>query len=97
MNHIGMMALLQQRCLEHYMESMIIVFLVSAVYSCEKGHKILACDEMILKKIPKSLVPFSLLHKTGFTKNLIDIYTGFCRQGINFYSMETLILLGIIF
>jgi len=69
-----------------------IILLVSAVYSCEKGHKILAHDKSILEKIPNSLIPFCLLHKTGFTKDLIDICTGFCRQGINFYSMETLIL-----
>ena len=68
------------------------VLLVSAVYSCEKRHKILAHDEIVLKQLTSHLIPFCLLHKTSFTRELVDICQAFCRQGINFYCMETLIL-----
>jgi len=68
------------------------VLLVSAVYSCEKRHKLLAHDETVLKQLPSHLIPFCLLHKTGFTQELVDTCQAFCRQGINFYCMETLIL-----
>jgi len=69
-----------------------VVYLVSAVYTCDERHKILAHDEKILKLLPKTLIPFILCHKTGFTKELYDMCTLFCRRGINFYSMESLIL-----
>ena len=68
------------------------VLLVSAVYSCDERHKILAHDEMVLKQLPSLLIPFCLLHKTGFTRELFDTCQAFCRQGINFYCMETLII-----
>ena len=69
-----------------------IVLLVSAVYTCEKRHKTLAHDEIVLKQLPEPMIPFCLLHKTGFTKELVDLCVALCRQGINFYSMESLIL-----
>ena len=69
-----------------------IVLLVSAAYSCSNRHRILAHDQLILKLVPSSNVPFCLLHQTGFTKDLVDTCTTFCKQGINFYCMETLIL-----
>lgn len=69
-----------------------IVLLVSAVYTCEKRHKILAHDEIVLKQLPEPMIPFCLLHKTGFTRELVDLCVALCRQGINFYNMESLIL-----
>ena len=69
-----------------------IVLLVSAVYTCENRHKILAHDEIVLKQLPASVIPFCLLHKTGFTRELVDLCVGLCRHGINFYGMESLIL-----
>jgi len=69
-----------------------VVYLVSAVYTCDNRHKILAHDESILKLLPQTLIPFMLSHKTGFTKDLYDMCTSFCRKGINFYSMESLLL-----
>ena len=48
------------------------VLLVSAIYACEDGHRILAHDARVLKMITSpSLVPFVLLHQTGFTKDLL--------------------------
>lgn len=35
-----------------------VVLLVSAVYTCEKKHKILAHDEMMLKQLPAPVIPF---------------------------------------
>lgn len=55
-----------------------IVYLVSAVYICDKRHKILAHDESILKLLPKTLIPFILSHQTGFTIELYEICTSFC-------------------
>ena len=69
-----------------------IVYLVSAVFVCDKRHKMLAHDESILQLLPKSLIPFILSHQTGFTKELSDLCTTLCKRGINFYNMESLIL-----
>jgi len=43
---------------------------MSAVYTCDNRHKILAHDESILKLLPQTLIPFMLSHKTGSTKDL---------------------------
>ena len=69
------------------------VLLVSTVHSCEKNaYYSVAHDEIILKQISSQLIPFWLLHKTGFIYELFDTCQAFCRQGINFYWMETLII-----
>ena len=70
-----------------------IVLLVSAVYVCDNRHKLLAHDEIILGKFPAStMVPFLLLHRTGFTRELVDMCTAICRRGINFYNLESMII-----
>lgn len=70
-----------------------IIVLVSAVYVCYNRHKMLAHDETILQLFPSSaVIPFVLLHKTGFTRELVDTCTVFSRRGINFYRLESLIL-----
>jgi len=69
-----------------------IVYLVSAVYICERKHKLLAHDEAILDCFPfKSVVPFLLLHKTGFVRSFADMCTSLVRSGMNFYAIETYI------
>ena len=69
-----------------------IVLLVSAVYMCENGHKILAHDPRILKMIPcPTMVPFVLLHQTGFTRDFVDLISLLCSSGMNFHSLETTI------
>lgn len=69
------------------------VLLVSAVYACESGHKVLAHDESVLKVFPShQMVPFILLFKTGFTVELVDTCTSLCIHGMNFYKIETFIL-----
>ena len=69
-----------------------IVVLVSAVYVCGNRHKILAHDPAILELFPSNSIPFILLHKTGFTKELVDTSIALCKRGINFYRLESLIL-----
>ena len=45
-----------------------VVLLVSAVYACDSGHRLLAHDESVLNRFPTyRLIPFILLLKTGFT------------------------------
>ena len=58
-----------------------IVYLVSAVYVCDKRHKTLAHDESILQQLPRSLIPFILSHQTGFTKELFDMCIQHCATG----------------
>jgi len=52
-----------------------IVYLVSAVFVCDKRHKMLAHEESILQVLLRSLIPFILSHQTGFTKELFDLCT----------------------
>ena len=69
------------------------VLLVSAVYSCQKGHELLAHDECVLKLFPSQImIPFILLHKTGFTKDFVENIFAFCRRGVNFCEMESIVL-----
>ena len=69
-----------------------VVFLVSAVYTCENGHKLLATDSRLLNKLPsKTQIPFVLLHKTGFTRTFVNMVDSFCQTGMNFYSLEAAI------
>ena len=70
-----------------------VVLLVSAVYRCENGHKLLAHDDSILKCFPlKSMIPFILLSRTGFTRQFVNACTSLCRRGLNFYNIETMII-----
>lgn len=70
-----------------------IVILVSAVYICENRHTILAHDEVILSCYPtKAAIPFVLLHRTGFTPDLVEMCTSLVRSGMNFYNIESLIV-----
>ncbi len=69
-----------------------IVFLVSAVYTCAGGHKLVASDSRIVDKLPaKTSVPYLLLHKTGFTRRFVNLVDSLCRTGMNFYSLEAAI------
>ena len=65
---------------------------VCAIYACEDGHRILAHDAQVLKMITSpSLVPFVLLHQTGFTKEFVDLCTSMCQNGMIFHSLEAVI------
>ncbi len=64
------------------------VLLVSAVYTCKNGHRILSHDERILKEINPIAIPFVLLHKTGFTKDFVNFCCTLCQSVMNFHSLE---------
>lgn len=69
-----------------------VVLLVSAVYVCENNHRLLSHDTVILDCFPlKTVIPFVLLHKTGFVREFVETCTSLIRTGVNFYGMETLI------
>ena len=68
------------------------ILLVSAVYACDSGHKVLAHDESVLKHFPTyRMVPFILLSKTGFTAEFVDTCTSLCVHGMNCYKIQTFI------
>lgn len=70
-----------------------IVYLVSAVYTCDNQHQIMAHDELILSTLSsKMTTPFVLFHRTGFTRELVDMIIALTRKGMNFYKIESLIL-----
>jgi hypothetical protein len=51
-----------------------IVFLVSAVYVCSNNYRLLAHDPVIQNCFCfKSVIPFVLLHKTGFTREFAEM------------------------
>ena len=64
------------------------VLLVSAVYTCVNGHKLLAHDEKVLSKVMYTSIPFILLHRSGFTKDFVNFCYTFCQRGMNFQSLE---------
>ena len=68
-----------------------VILLVSAVYMCEDRHKTLANDPRILKMLPKTMIPFIMLHRSGFSQDMIDLIMSFCHRGMNFYSIEAAI------
>ena len=56
-----------------------IALLISAVYVCDNRHKLLAHDKIVLDKFPTTgMIPFLLLHRTGFTKDLVDMHVSIC-------------------
>jgi hypothetical protein len=68
------------------------VLLVSAVYLCDEGHKTLAHNPTVLDMLPsKLIVPFILVHKTGFTLNFVNLCVSLCQSGMNFHSLEGVI------
>ena len=68
------------------------MYLVSAVYVCELGYRILAHDQRILDMLPcKNMVPFVLVHKSGFTSNFVCLCASLCQNGMNFHSLEGVI------
>ena len=68
------------------------VLLLSRMYRCSMCKtSFLAHDARILCQGHPQSVPFVLLHKSGFTRALVDMIHGLVRQGMSFYAMETLL------
>ena len=52
-----------------------------------------AHDERVLKLVPNNCqIPFVLLHKTGYTKQFVEEILALCRNGMNFYKIESMII-----
>ena len=64
------------------------VFLVGAVYVCEYGHQILSTDPRILMLIPDHLIPFVLLHRTGFLKDVLQTVILLVQEGLSLRAAE---------
>ena len=69
-----------------------VTFLVSRVYSCKRGHKIIAHDARIIEMIPDSSeVPFILFHRMGVTRELVNLVHSFIYSGMTFSQIDTVL------
>ena len=67
--------------------------LVSRMYTCKKGHKIISHDPRIIEHIPPSYqVPFFLLHRTGFTRELANWVHSCVFAGMTFHEIEEVLI-----
>lgn len=64
------------------------ILLVSAVFICDDKHRTLAHDPRVLEMIPREMIPFALMHRTGFSRVFIDMVASFCHNGMNFHALE---------
>ena len=61
------------------------VLLISRVYSCSVGHEISGHDPAILAMIKsQGRIPFLLSHKTGVTRELLEMFVSMVRNGLSF-------------
>ena len=67
--------------------------LVSRLYTCKKGHKIISHDPRLMENIPPSYqVPFYLLHRTGFTLEIATWVHSCVIAGMTFHEIEDVLL-----
>lgn len=67
--------------------------LVSRLYTCKKGHKIISHDPRLMENIPSSYqVPFYLLHRTGFTHELATWVHSCVLAGMTFHEIEEVLM-----
>lgn len=67
--------------------------LVSRMYTCKKGHKIISHDPRVIENIPSSFqVPFFLLHRTGFTRELANWVHSCVFAGMTFHEIENVLI-----
>ena len=70
-----------------------IVFMTSSMYICHRDHEFKSRDARVLALFPPNIdIPFELVHRTGFTAELIEMCNSLVRSGMNFYNMESMIL-----
>ena len=68
------------------------ILLVSAVYTCQNGHKVASTDPRILLQLTEEEhMPFILLHRTGFTRDFVHTALQLFVQGLHLKSIETFI------
>lgn len=68
-----------------------IVLLISRVYTCRAGHEINGHDPAILIKC-YGRIPFLLSHKTGVTRELIEMFVSMVRNGLSFAQVHDILL-----
>lgn len=69
------------------------VLLVGRLYKCENSHVILGYDPGILSQLPTmDMVPFRLWHKTGATKELIDLIQSSISIGCSVNAVTTMMI-----
>lgn len=85
---IGQSQALQPRIL-HSVEC--IVLLVSPQYSCEQGHTLCCTDPRLFSDLIDELIPFVLLHRTGFTREFVHTVIRLLHEGLTARSIERFI------
>ena len=69
------------------------VLLISRVYRCSAGHELSGHDPAILAMInSQGRIPFLLSHKTGVTRELLDMIVSMVRNGLSFSQINDILL-----
>lgn len=69
------------------------VLLISRVYSCSAGHEISGHDPALLALIKNhGTIPFLLSHKTGVTRQLLEMFVSMVRNGLSFSQIYDILL-----
>lgn len=69
------------------------VLLLSRVYCCSAGHEINGHDPIILAMITSRVgIPYLLSHKSGVTKELLDLFVSMVRNGLSFSQIHDIML-----
>ena len=63
-----------------------IVLLVGAIYKCSNNHTVYSTDPRYLKKIDR-ILPFVLLHRTGFTRTFIHSAISLAQEGLSMLAI----------
>ena len=67
--------------------------LISRVYSCSAGHEINGHDPSVLAMIGSTRrIPFILSHRTGVTRELLDMFVSMVRNGLSFAQIHEIVL-----
>ena len=68
------------------------VFLVGQILHCSQHHQITTCDPRVLAKFSdKTCIPFILLHRCGWTRDLSELIFTLAAQGLSFSDIEALL------
>ena len=69
------------------------VLLISRVYSCSAGHEINGHDPALLAMVKsQGRIPFLLSHKTGVTRELLEMFVSMVRNGLSFSQIYDILL-----
>lgn len=69
------------------------VLLISRVYCCSLGHEINGHDPTLLAMITsRGRIPFLLSHKTGVTRELLEMFVSMVRNGLSFSQIHDILL-----